>query len=485
MFLKNKILILFLSITISFATEVQIKNSDGSEYKAPRLAGDSLAIKSMKKSKTKALLRYSAQYRDTSYHSTQSGVTAISNSMQQYSAIGGYLGYETPTFQNISLGATLYTAQKAGNNPDNRIGLGGLNEDDARSSGYTALGEAYIKYKNTKNDVRYGRREMPDYRFVSLSNIRYSPITHEGTSYENTSFENLQINFAYITKQKGRNSSHFEGMAKSAKINENSIRGNYDNSNYSNASYSGENKSMLMLGSVLSKDDYTLEVWDYYVEDFVNTLYLYGDYTFHFNTNTSLTTAFQYASQNNVGNNIAGDIDTGFFGVKAQLALNNGITLFSAYNQIDYNENSYDGGTLFVRWGTPQMFNSYQVQDSELAGTKSTGIGIGFELGRLGLVPNTVIRFRHAYYDMPDSINNTDAAQDRRESTFDLRYSFEKNDGFGIFTQMKGLSIQFRVAYDNYKTDYNYDAYKARHSYSFEKVTKDFVDTRLYLDYLY
>lgn len=475
-------------------------NQDTTEYKSPRLAGDSLAIKPLKKERTeevksfksifsngeiKGLLRYSTQYRDTNYHSTQSGTSPQNNNKQQYSAFGGYLGYETAALNNFSLGITFYTAHKLGNNPVGRIGLGGLDESDGSASSYSVLGEAYLKYKTKAHDIRIGRREMPNYRFISLSNIRFSPITHEGITYDNTMFKNIEFTLARITKQKARNSDKFEGMARSARISQNSIRGQYDSTNYINDNYVGSKKAMNVLSFRMKKSNLNLELWDYFVEDFVNTVYLYGDYTFDINKATSFTTAFQYAQQNNVENSIAGDIDTSFYGLKAQLAFKYGVTIFSAYNEVAYNENSYDGGTLFVRWGTPQMFNSYQVQDSELAGTKSLGIGLQLELGHMGILPNTVIRFRHANYNMPDAIVQKDAAQDRSESTFDLRYSFSKNDGFGIFTSMDGLSVQFRVAYDNYKTDYNYDAYKLYHGYSFEDVTKSFVDTRLYIDYIF
>lgn len=484
--LTKALLTLVLIQTMAIADETTLKNSDGSEYKAPRLAGDSLAIKTIKESKIKGLIRYSGQYRDTNYHSTQSGdVQPTLSNQQQYSAIGGYLGYETPDVYNMAIGATFYTAQKLGSNPDDRLGLGGLDESDGTASPYTVLGELYAKYTDKTNDVRIGRREMPNYRFVSLSNIRFSPITHEGVTYENSLFKDLNINLAYLTRQKARNSTKFEGMARSARLSESSVRGKYNASNYENGSYIGSRKSMTMLGLALNKENYTLEAWDYYVDDFVNTLYLYGDYSYTLNKDIVLTAAFQYASQKNIGDNIAGNIDTYLLGIKGQVAFKNGITIFSAYNQVAYNENSYGGGTLFVRWGTPQMFNSYQVQDSELAGTKSTGIGAQFELGRLGLISNSVIRFRYGYYDMPDSINDADAAQDRTEATFDLRYSFEKNDGFGIFTEMKGLSVQFRISYNDYKTDYDYEAYKLRYGYEFETVTKDFVDTRLYVDYMF
>ncbi|MEA3371061.1 MAG: OprD family outer membrane porin [Campylobacterota bacterium] len=488
--IKTFSLLTVLSLHLVANSDIKL-NEDSTEYKAPRLAGDSLAIKPMQRvdsndaPKIKALLRYSAQHRDTSYHSTQSGNTPIANKTQQYSALGGYLGYETPSLYNISLGATFYTAQNVGNNPDSRIGLGGLNEDDSTANSYAVLGEAYIKYAFHEHELMLGRREMPNYRFVSLSNIRFSPYTHEGVTYENTLFEELKINLGYINAQKGRNAEEFEGMVRSARVNENSIRGNYSASNYTDGRYTGESKSMPMIGLLFNKNKLNAELWNYYVEDFVNTLYLYADYNYKINKEASLTLAVQYAKQQDVGESVAGNIDSWFYGLKAQLALKNGITLFSAYNQIAYNENSYDGGTIFVRWGTPQMFNSYQVQDSELAGTKSIGIGAQFELGHMGLVPNTVIRFRYANYDMPDSLTDRDAAQDRSETTFDLRYSFAKNDGFGIFTQMKGLSLQFRVAYDDYKTNYDYSAYMAQHGYGFSEVTDDFVDTRLYLDYIF
>jgi len=222
-----------------------------------------------------------------------------------------------------------------------------------------------------------------------------------------------------------------------------------------------------------------------YVNDFANTLYLYGKYNFTPSQDWKFAVAAQYSNQQDVGNGVAGDVDTWFYGLKAEAASSNGMLFFLNYNEVSYNENSYDGGTMFVRWGTPQMFNSFQVQDSELAGTKSVGVGAQFDLGALGLLDSTVIRFRYADYDLPDDLHMVDARQDRTEATFDLRYSFTQTSGFGIFTQMDGLSIQFRVAYDSFNNDYDYEAYKAIHGYDFNSVTDDFVDARIYVDYVF
>ena len=93
------------------------------------------------------------------------------------------------------------------------------------------------------------------------------------------------------------------------------------------------------------------------------------------------------------------------------------------------------------------------------------------------------MRVRAAHYDMPDDLSQADARQDRLEFTFDFRYSFTQRSGFGIFTHLDGFSIQFRLPYNDFKTDYDYAAFQDLHGYEFESVTDDFVDARLYLEY--
>ena len=452
------------------------------------------------KGKVKALLRYGAQHRDSNYHVLQDAPGDVSNEkVQAYSALGGYLGYETAPLYNISLGATFYTSNPfLGSNADERKGLGGLYEKDGGQDSYHVLGEAFLKYQNDEHRVIVGRQEMPDYRFVSLSNIRMTPFTHEGATYENTSIEGLKFNVAYITGQKDRNGIEFQDMVRSARVKtgcvssdptcseKQIIRGDYDPNDFdASGNYDGEDKEMPMLGAVYKQDNFSVEAWNYYVNDFVNTLYLYGKYNFTPSEDWKFALAAQYSNQQDVGSGVAGDVDTWFYGLKAEAATTNGMLFFLNYNEVSYNEDSYDGGTLFVRWGTPQMFNSFQVQDSELAGTRSIGVGAQFDLGALDLLKSTVIRFRYADYDMPDEFYMIDARQDRTEATFDLRYSFTKDSGFGIFTQMDGLSIQFRIAYDNFRTDYNYAAFEDHHGFTIDKVDDDFVDARIYIDYVF
>ncbi len=50
---------------------------------------------------------------------------------------------------------------------------------------------------------------------------------------------------------------------------------------------------------------------------------------------------------------------------------------------------------------------------------------------------------------------------------------------------MDALSLQLRIAYDDYKTDYDFNQYALIYNYDFQSVTSDFVDWRLYLDYVF
>ena len=486
---------LFLFGSQAFAAEKEV-SIDGN---AEELVLIETVADAFTNGKVKALLRYGAQHRDSSYHVLQDDPHIATGGVKAYSALGGYLGYETAPLHNFSIGATFYTSNPfLGNNSDDRKGLGGLYEEDGGQDSYHVLGEAFVKYQTDEHLIKVGRQEMPNYRFVSLSNIRMTPFTHEGAIYENSSIDGLKINTAYITGQKDRNGIDFDDMVRSARVSigevkdnngntlKTKIRGYYDPNNFdASGNYDGDDKEMPMIGAVYAQDNWKVEAWDYYVNDFVNTVYLYGQYDLKPSDDWKLTLAGQYVNQQDVGDRVAGNVDTWFYGVKAQTSTSNGMVFFLAYNEVSYNEDSYDGGTLFVRWGSPQMFNSFQVQDSELAGTKSIGAGAQFDLGALDILKSTVIRFRYADYNMPDDFDMIDARQDRTEATFDLRYSFTKDSGFGIFTQMDGLSIQFRLAYDQFRNDYNYAAFEDHHGFTIDKVDDDFVDARIYIDYVF
>jgi len=339
------------------------------------------------KGRIDGLLRYSAQHRDSNLHLLQDSATPdISDEKtQQYSSLGGYLGFETAPWMNTSAGATFYTSNPVGNNPDDRRGLGGLYEEDGGQDSYNVLGEAFLKIQSGDHLFKTGRQEMNDYRFVAPSNIRMTPITHQGTIYENRSIEGLRLNFAFVNKMKERNAEKFIGMVRGARVqtgcgevdalgecivsgSKKLIRGDFDPGDYDDSgSYRGDSKDMPMFGAVYSSNKTILEVWDYYVEDFLNMIYLYGQHSFSApGAKYAITLAAQYGNQQDVGDHVGGNVDTWFYGFNFQINAP-GLTYFANFNEVAYNEDSYDGGTIFVRWGTPQMFNRNSREPSHTA----------------------------------------------------------------------------------------------------------------------
>lgn len=130
---------------------------------------------------------------------------------------------------------------------------------------------------------------------------------------------------AYITGQKDRDGEEFDDMVRSARVKtgcvtgdpscsgkgKQIIRGDFDPADFdASGNYDGADKEMPMVGAIYSQDNFSVEAWNYYVNDFANTLYLYGKYNFTPSENWNLSVVAQYSNQQDVGDSVGGDVDT-------------------------------------------------------------------------------------------------------------------------------------------------------------------------------
>ena len=97
-----------------------------------------------------------------------------------------------------------------------------------------------------------------------------------------------------------------------------------------------------------SLPDTTLQLWNYYVYDFVNFLFLQSDHTMKHDEFTA-TVKLQYLREDGIGEKYVGDIDASMWGAMLLMDKN----LFSA--SISYNQ-SY--GEFFNAWGFDPAFTS-------------------------------------------------------------------------------------------------------------------------------
>lgn len=142
------------------------------ETEVTQAATDNSFLAALTGGQIKALFRYSGQYRASNLHVLQDSSTpeAPNEEVQQYSAIGGFIGYETAPWFHTTVGATVYGAVPFGHNPADRRGLGGLYEADGGQDAYAALGEVFIKFQNDGHLVEVGRQEVHVYRNSLMEN---------------------------------------------------------------------------------------------------------------------------------------------------------------------------------------------------------------------------------------------------------------------------------------------------------------------------
>jgi len=225
---------------------------------------------------------YTGQYRNSNLHLLQdSSDSDISDEkVQQYSAIGGFIVYETNRWFKLSAGL----------------------------------------------------QSTPPH----LSAI--TPITHAGAVYENRVFNGLGINLGYVTRMKERNATEFIDMVKGARTRVSSngkplIRGEFDPTNYDDSGYIGDEKEMSMIGLTYQQQNFSLEGWNYYINDFVNSLYLVGQYNIDPNqSDWHFTLAVQYTKQWDVSSHIAGNVDTWHYGLGIR-GHSGGLSVFANYKR--------------------------------------------------------------------------------------------------------------------------------------------------------
>lgn len=132
---SERILLNVLLVCIfSFAFPVLAQGEDASGQAAEAYS----FLDALVGGQVKAMFRYSGQYRNSNLHLLQdsSSPEAPDEKVQQYSAVGGFWGYQTAPWLHTSFGATVYTAVPFGNNPADRRGLGSLYEEDGEQDAY-------------------------------------------------------------------------------------------------------------------------------------------------------------------------------------------------------------------------------------------------------------------------------------------------------------------------------------------------------------
>jgi hypothetical protein len=410
------------------------------------------------------------------FKESSSGIFKVPySSTKSSNAIGGYFGFETGAYYGFSFAATLYTSQPIFNNPLDEGGLLLLQSDQ---SGYSVLGEAYLKYKSGKTIIKVGRQRLSEYRFLSDTDIRMVPYTYEAAILENRNLKEFTLRAGVVRGVKTITDTNYIDFINASKnlfienpIERNPLRGDYNLNYYdSNRNYIGPKENLYLASIEYDQNQYYAEIWDYYVPNFVNFMYIHGIYKF--NTN-ALHNEFSFMGikQDDVGSHVAGNIDTWAYGLSLHSNYNN-VTITAAFTKVKYDENSLDGGTIIDTWGNNLLPNSLYYNGGDQAGTNA----FSFTFSYIFDFANLKVDFTTGIFDLPNKLTDLYADQDNREYDLVLSYTPEWNRHFHF--KLVGI-------YVDYDTDYDYRAYEDYHGYQVLHMYDNIVDTRFVVNYTF
>lgn len=266
--------------------------------------------------------------------------------------VGGILSYQTAPFYGVQANASFFSSN--GITSLTQMPESGQTSNlKSDGSSINVLGEAAMSYTYDDTIVKYGRQRLN----TPLTNDYYNrmlPNSFEALTLENRSIADVTLKGAYITKWKYKDSDHFISPTE----------------NY------GFHRDIVMLGGVMKKGRITNEVYDYYVPDVMNALYIQSE-TPKFLSESSpfnISGSLQYLKENGVGDKRIKLSSTYLIGTKLGLHYNDW-SLTGLFTQIGDQSLAGTGGRYAkMGWGGFITYTDLQIDgETENAGAVAYG----------------------------------------------------------------------------------------------------------------
>ncbi|MES9971275.1 MAG: OprD family outer membrane porin [Candidatus Thiodiazotropha sp.] len=228
------------------------------------------------------------------------------------SAIGGKLGYISPTWRGLSAGATFYTT-------------GELFDDEngdffsSENGSYSILGEAYVQGELGNTLLRIGRFEL-DTPHADTDDIRMVPNTFQGLLLSNNDIADTTLYLTHLDKWAGVDADIPESFE----------------------TLNGDD-GLTAMGAIFEGiEQLTLQGWYYQGRDFAKLFYLDGMYE-----TDSFSIGLQFGSQSDDTSDNSGP-DGDVWGVTGSYNMAD-FTISAAYNDVSGSvTNGFGGGPYFT-----------------------------------------------------------------------------------------------------------------------------------------
>jgi hypothetical protein len=330
------------------------------------------------------------------------------------SAFGGMLYYKTDSLYGVSFGVSFLVSEDV-NSDDDKVVYGLLDKDEeGNHKGFNKLGEYYVKGEWLDTTIKIGSQEI-NTPFANKYDFRMTPNVYRGVSVINKSVQGLELQGYYLTDFQKYSASEYSPISEafSSVVEE-------------------DDKPLIIAGvkytlpsSVIDK--LSVQLWTYNMPDVYMLNYVRADYRKQINDIYAYNLRLSYLTQDDVGDSLAGEIDTEHYGFIT------GIEAYGFRVDVGYAETTDDN--LVIPFGDDVVVSqapggSYRAEEDAYL------VRVMYDFSHIGLKGLTAY-IDHAYYDTPESGEN--ASYDINETDFDVNYALG-----GV---MDGFAVRFRYAY--------------------------------------
>jgi hypothetical protein len=327
--------------------------------------------------------------------------------LQESLALGMWAVYESPQWKGLSFGLGGYTSQPFLID-DSAHGGGGLLTDS--QTGFSVLGQAWLQGQVGENRLRLGRQilETP---FINSYDVKMVPVTLEGAAFTNNSVKGLDLTAAHLTGIKPWTDTTFQAMSQAAGI-------------------AGSEEPVSLAGAVWQPaKGYSIQFWEYFCHQFMNTIYFQADATWPLNKELSLTASLQTIDQRDVGRAIGGAFNAGQWGVQLDLGWR-GWIFSAAYTSARPDHD------IVNPWGSYPGWTSIMEEDNDRAGEDTWLAAVTYDFSRVGIKGLSAFTM-HTSSRTPDT--GPHASPDQTEHDLTVDYHFQGS--------LKDLWLRVRGSY--------------------------------------
>ena len=363
-------------------------------------------------------------------------------------AVGGWIGYDSAEWNGLSAGAKFYVTEGLRIHDESETDVGTASYDPSLQGrnfeDYGFIGEAYLNYKFGNTNIKVGRQRL-DTPLAGSDDARMLPNLFEAAVVSNTDIEDTTLILAHVTRETVGTFGNIYGGGALGLVSgyglgmNAALSGEFVNMGQVAI---GENTDGVTAGAVIYKgiEGLTLTAWDYYAHDILNAVYLQADYGWNCRLNDSvkMKASAQYIGQSDVGDSLAGDVDSNYWGIKLG-ASSGALSGYVAYSQTGDTDGGLDGAIITPWGGMPAFTQGMVTRHQFLADTDSWKVAGTYKMNEL-LDMDVKASVFYAEFDV--GTNDIYASDTKtKEAGFDIQYQATKD-----------LNLRFR---GNFPTDFN------------------------------